>query len=101
MAKGERCIMPDNPPYWRSLEAVKNERERYHRHEVFYGMNRQHSIEDGMVIYLRPEQHNMSNRGIHSNKDYDLYAKQKAQEVWETQIGTREEFRARYGKSYL
>ena len=69
----EICIMPDNPPYWRNYEAVKNHRERYHRHEVFGAYNRQKSIEDGLVIFLRPEQHNMGGKkDIHHNKDYDL-----------------------------
>ena len=59
--KEEFCIMPDNPPYWR------NRREDgLHRHEVFFGTaNRQKSIRDGLVIFLTPELHNMSNKGIH------------------------------------
>ena len=40
--KPERCIIPDNPPYWRDYNAVKDCREMYHRHEDFmrrYGKN--------------------------------------------------------------
>ena len=98
----ETCIMPDNPPYWRNYEAVKNHRERYHRHEVFGAYNRQHSIEDGLVIFLRPEQHNMGGKkDIHHNKDYDLMAKQCAQRVYEAVKGSRIDFMRRYGRNYL
>lgn len=97
----EKCIMPDNPPWWRNLEAVKTHRDNYHRHECFGGYNRQKSIEDGLVIFLRPEQHNMGNEGIHFNKEYSLYAKREAQRAYEAQIGSRKSFIERYGKSYL
>ena len=107
MTHVEKCIMPDNPPWWRNYEAVKTQRERYHRHEVFYGPNRKHSIEDGLVIFLTPNQHNMGNEGIHFNAEYDLYAKREAQRTWEQTYrsdrteSTRTAFIARYGKSYL
>ena len=42
------------------------ETERFsgsHRHEVFGGANRKHSIEDGLVIFLTPEMHNMTIEG--------------------------------------
>lgn len=99
--KDEKCIMPDNPPHWRNLEGVKGRREQYHRHEVFFGYNRQKSIEDGLVIFLRPEQHNMSNRGIHFDREYDLMAKRVAQRTWEAVNGSRTDFIDRYGKNYL
>ena len=76
-----------------------------HRHEVFYGFsngNRDKSIEDGLVIFLRPEDHNMSERGIHANREFDLYAKRKAQARWmEFYNKTTEQFIKRYGKNYL
>lgn len=101
MAKSEYCIMPDNPPWWRNYEAIKAHREKYHRHEVFSGANRRKSIEDGLVIFLTPQQHNMGNEGIHFNKPYNVYAKQIAQTEWERLRGTRSDFITRYGKSYL
>ena len=96
MSKKEMCIMrPD----------VRWSTQRFegsHRHEVFGANNRQHSIEDGLVIFLRPEDHNMSERGIHSNREFDLYAKRKAQLRWMEFYGkTEEQFRKRYGKSWL
>lgn len=96
MSKKEMCIMrPD----------VRWSTQRFegsHRHEVFGANNRQKSIEDGLVIFLRPEDHNMSERGIHSNREFDLYAKRKAQLRWMEFYGkTEEQFRKRYGKSWL
>ena len=76
--------------------------EGSHRHEVFGAYNRQKSIEDGLVIFLRPEDHNMSEKGIHANREFDLYAKRKAQLRWMEFYGkTEEQFRKRYGKSWL
>lgn len=76
--------------------------EGLHKHHIFGGANRKHSDEDGLVIFLRPEDHNMSNKGIHANKEFDLYAKRKAQAVWQEFYGKdKEAFIRRYGKSYL
>jgi hypothetical protein len=96
MAKKEFCIMkPD--ARWKTKRF-----EGSHRHEVFGAYNRQKSIEDGLVIFLRPEDHNMSERGIHANREFDLYAKRKAQLRWMEYYGkTVEEFIKRYGKNYL
>lgn len=96
MSKNEFCIMPID---------VRWSTQRFegsHRHEVFYGYNRQKSIEDGLVIFLRPEDHNMSEKGIHANREFDLYAKRKAQLRWQEFYGkTTEQFIKRYGKNYL
>ena len=96
MSRDEFCIMkPD--VRWSTTRFAGS-----HRHEVFYGSNRQKSIEDGLVIFLRPEDHNMSEKGIHSNREFDLYAKRKAQLRWMEFYGkTEEQFRKRYGKSWL
>lgn len=96
MRKEEFCIMkPD--VIWSNTRF-----EGSHRHEVFGASNRNKSIEDGLVIFLRPEDHNMSERGIHANREFDLYAKRKAQLRWMEFYGkTEEQFRERYGKSWL
>lgn len=96
--KEEFCIMPDNTPIWRNHRV-----EGTHRHEIFYGTaNRKKSIEDGMVIFLRPQLHNMSNAGIHFNKEFDLEVKQAAERRWlEYYGGTIEDFIKRYGRNYL
>ena len=99
MAKKEYCIMPKDARW--STERF----EGSHRHEIFFGYsngNRDKSIEDGLVIFLRPEDHNMSEKGIHANREFDLYAKRKAQLRWMEFYGkTAEQFIKRYGKNYL
>lgn len=96
--KDEFCIMPDMPPYWRNKRF-----EGSHRHEVFYGTaNRKKSIEDGLVIFLSPELHNMSDRGIHFNREFDILVKECAECAWLDYYGkTLSEFINRYGKNYL
>lgn len=94
----EYCIMPDNPPWWRNYEAVRGNRERYHKHHVLFGnANRRLSDEDGLVIFLTPEQH----EDIHRNKTYNLYARQEAQKAYEAVKGSRTDFIERYGRNYL
>lgn len=96
MGKKEFCIMKCD---------VRWSTQRFegsHKHHIFGGANRKKSDEDGLVIFLKPEDHNMSNKGIHSNKEFDLYAKRKAQLRWMEFYGkTVEQFRKRYGKSWL
>ena len=93
----EFCIMPKNDGRW------NNERkEGLVRHEVFFGKNRQKSIEDGLVVFLTPELHNMSDYGVHFNHTFDKELKQIGQKVWmEHYNKTIEEFIERYGKNYL
>lgn len=96
--KKEFCIMPDNPPLWRN--------ERYAglvRHEIFFGVrNRKKSIEDGLVVFLTPKMHNMSNQGVHFNKEFDLLLKQVGETQWlKKNNKTIDDFIERYGKNYL
>ena len=96
MRKEEFCIMKADVR-WSTKRF-----EGSHRHEVFGASNRHKSIEDGLVIFLRPEDHNMSEKGIHASREFDLYAKRKAQARWMEFYGkTEEQFRKRYGKSWL
>lgn len=96
--KEEFCIMNDNPPYWRN-KRIGN----LHRHECFFGTsNRKLSIEDGLVVFLKPELHNMSNKGVHFNKEFDLMIKKEAEKVWlEYYNKTIDDFIKRYGRNYL
>lgn len=94
--KKEFCIMPEDERW--STERFAGS----HRHEVFGGANRQLSIKDGLIIFLTPEMHNMSNKGIHFDKEFMDYAHKKGQEVWQKCYNkTTEDFIARYGRSYL
>ena len=96
--KVEKCIMQDNPPYWRNHRLPG-----LHRHECFFGTaNRQKSIEDGLVVFLTPNMHNGSNKGVHYNKEFDNMIKDAAERRWIEYYGKSiEEFRSRYGKNYI
>lgn len=96
--KTEYSIMESNPPKWWNKRF-----EGSHRHEIFYGVrNRQKSIDDGLVVFLRPELHNMSNMGVHFNKRFDLELKRIAEQRWlDFYNKTIDDFIARYGKNYL
>lgn len=99
MRKEEFCIMRDNPPYWR------NHREPgLERHEAFEGRthNRQKSIEDGLVVFLTPEQHRDGKNAMHKNYEVWLELKKEAEQTWIDYYGkSKEEFRERYGRNYL
>ena len=90
--------MPDNPPLWRNFRS-----DGLVRHECIFGTaNRKKSIEDGLVIFLTPEMHNMSSKGIHFNHEFDLMSKREAEETWMRYYHkTEDDFRKRYGKSWL
>ena len=72
-----------------------------HRHHVIFGTaNHKWSEKLGLTVYLCYEHHE-GNTGVHHNRDLDLRLKQYAQEVFEAKIGTREDFRKIFGKSYI
>ena len=98
MEKKEFCIMPPNPRY--STERTPT---HCHRHEVVFGNGRrQKSIRDGLVVFLTPEMHNGSNRGVHNNRGFDLYLKEIGQQAWMDYYGkTTEDFIREYGRNYL
>ena len=92
----EYCIMPPSGLY------ETKRRDGLHRHEVFFGQNRQKSIEYGLVVFLTPEMHNMSGRGVHFNSDFDLKLKQIGQRAAMKHYGwSADEFREIFGKNYL
>ena len=98
MNRSEFCIMKPNIRY--STKRF----EGSERHEVFFGSkNRTKSIEDGLVVFLTPEDHRGTN-GVHGKNghEFDLYLKQIAQRRWmEFYNKTLEQFIKRYGRSYL
>lgn len=69
-------------------------------HHVFYGRNRKNADEDGLIIPLCFEHHTGSKRAIHFDPPLDGYWKRIAQHKYE-EHHTREQFRVRYGRSYL
>lgn len=52
-------------------------------------------------MWLCDGHHNMSNAGVHFNKELNIKLRQVAQQHFEDNIGTRLEFRQEFGKSYL
>jgi hypothetical protein len=92
----EFCIMPEDE-FWKTKRFKGS-----HRHEVFGGVNRQRSIKDGLVIFLNPEMHNMSDKGIHFNTAFRDYAHYVGQKAWMKYYNkTKEDFIKEYGRNYL
>ena len=73
-----------------------------HDHHILYGTsNRKNSEKRGLKVWLCAYHHNMSNEGVHFNKDLDLKLKQMAQRYYEENYGTRDDFRREFGRNYL
>lgn len=74
-----------------------------HRHHTLYGTaNRKKADKDGCWIYLCGKHHNLSNEGIHFDKQYDLKIKKMTEKAWCDYYGkTKEDFLKRYGRNYL
>ena len=71
-----------------------------HKHHVFEGTaNRAKSEKWGLYIYLIPELHNLSDKGIHFDKEFDLRVKKYAQRRFEERFSHElwmEEFHRNY-----
>ena len=72
-------------------------------HEVFFGKNRNKSIEDGLVIPLCKNFHHRGNLiGIHQDKELNLKYKRIAQKKWlEYYNKTTDDWIKRYGRNYI
>ena len=73
-----------------------------HKHHCMNGPNRNLAEEDGLYVWLRWDHHiaDSPNHTPHNDRDTDLFYKRMAQRKYE-ETHTREEWMARYGKSYL
>ena len=69
-------------------------------HHIFPAFNRKHSEEDGLCVWLCHYHHNEPPDGVHFNKTRMEHLKKVGQAIYE-QDHTRDEWRQRYGKSYL
>ncbi|MCX8129753.1 MAG: hypothetical protein N3I35_06605 [Clostridia bacterium] len=69
-------------------------------HEVFYGVNRQKSIQYGMQIRLSPEYHRIGANAVHNNPAFDLQLKQEFQKNFEAEHG-HDKFMAVFRKNYI
>ena len=71
------------------------------RHHIFGGSRRMASEKYGFVVPLRPDLHPNGAQAGQNAAEIDLNLKQMAQEYFEANYGTREEFRRIFMKSYL
>jgi hypothetical protein len=74
-----------------------------HSHHIFSGTaNRKLSEQYGLKIWLCSRHHNMSNAGIHFDRDFELEVKQMAQQKAMEHYGwSVEDFIRIYGKNWL
>lgn len=76
--------------------------DNLHSHHIFFGNpNRKNSEKYGLKIWLLAELHNMSNLGVHFDKDLNDLCHRTGQLAFERVHGTREEFVKIFGKNYL
>jgi hypothetical protein len=70
-------------------------------HEIYFGTaNREQSIKYGCCVGLCHEHHNMSNAGVHYNKELDLKLKRLCQKQF-TRVYPSLDFVSIFGKNYL
>lgn len=71
----------------------------------FFGnANRKKSIKYGLVVFIKPEDHNMSEYGVHCSKghEFNMHLKKIGQERAMDEYGwTTSEFIDIFGKSYI
>lgn len=71
-----------------------------HKHHIYGGANRKISEQEGFYVYLCPRHHNMSDEGVHFDKELDTDLKQECQRKYEEEH-TREDFMRLIGRNYL
>jgi hypothetical protein len=71
-----------------------------HKHHVIGGPYRKKSEKWGLYIYLIPELHNMSSKGIHFDETFNLRMKMHAQRVFEEKY-SHELWMHEFHKNYL
>lgn len=77
-------------------------RDCVHEHHIFAGTsNRKRSERYGLKVYLCGYHHNLSDEGVHFNRELDLKLKRLAQQKFEETYGDRTKFIQEFGKSYL
>lgn len=77
-----------------------------HKHHIYPGCGRRHVSErEGCWAYLCPAHHNMSDAGVHFDREFDLWLREDCQRRWEEREGlsgdSHDEFRSVFGISYL
>ena len=73
-----------------------------HKHHIFGSANRKKSEKYGLWVWLRADWHNMSDYGVHFNKELSYRIKREAQAAAMQKYGwTKEQFIAIFGRNYL
>ena len=81
-----------------------------HKHHIFGGANRKWSEKYGLYVHLCPEHHNMSDSGVHFNKEMMGYFHRLGQDSFEEwycqehkapRDKARAEFMKIFGRNYL
>ena len=90
-----KSIMQDEKECW-----VTRSTEGLHKHHVYGASNRKNSEKYGCWVWLRADWHNMSDYGVHFNKELDLTLKAVCQERFEELYG-HEKFMEVFGRNYL
>lgn len=85
----------------RMLFNLRTTRDLHSHHCIGGTANRKLSEKYGLKVWICAPHHNMSDFSVHFNKELDLKVKEYAQSVFEANLGTREDFRRIFGKSYL
>jgi hypothetical protein len=71
-----------------------------HKHHVYTASRRKASDKWGCWVWLRADWHNLSDYGVHFNKDLDTRLKRECQERFEKLYG-HEKFMSVFGKNFL
>ena len=75
--------------------------DNLHLHHIFGGTGkRKISDENGFTVWLTAEYHNMSDKGVHFNRELDLMLKRECQKKFE-ETHSRLEFLKLIGRNYL
>lgn len=84
----------------RKMFNICNERG-LHEHHIYEGYGRRRQSEAiGAKVWLCAKHHNMSDYGIHFNKEEDMELKKACQRKYE-ETHSREEFMEKIGRNYL
>ena len=69
-----------------------------HKHHIYGAANRKRSDKLGLWVWLCARHHNMSDEGVHFDKQFDLALKRLGQEIYSQE---HDDFREQIGRSYL
>lgn len=73
-----------------------------HEHHIIYGTaNRKKSEEYGFKVWLCGRHHNLSNAGVHFNRELDLHLKCLCETWWLENGRTEDEWRRVFGKWWV